>query len=161
MAHCNNCGTQITEGSGFCQSCGQQQPASAPPPAPQAPASGLSQNTAGLLCYLLGWVTGVIFLLIDKRPYVRFHAAQSIVVFGGLNVLRVAVGLMFGAGVGLGGGASGGNWGLISAGIAVMSLLGIITLIAWILLMVKAHQGEQFQVPGIEGIVQSIAGSKM
>ena len=47
--------------------------------------TGLSENVAGLLCYILGWITGLIFLLIDKRPFVRFHAAQSIVVFLGLH----------------------------------------------------------------------------
>ena len=50
--------------------------------------TGLDENVAGLLCYVLGWVTGIIFFLIDKRPYVRFHAAQSIVVFGGLHILN-------------------------------------------------------------------------
>jgi hypothetical protein len=57
---------------------------SAPPPAAggpaaQSPTAGLQENVAGLLCYILGWVTGIIFLLIDKRPFVRFHAAQSII----------------------------------------------------------------------------------
>ena len=41
--------------------------------------SGLDENVAGLLSYLFGWVTGLIFFLIDKRPFVRFHAMQSIV----------------------------------------------------------------------------------
>jgi uncharacterized membrane protein len=47
--------------------------------------SGLSENLAALLSYVFGWITGLIFLLLDKRPYVRFHAAQSIVVFLGLQ----------------------------------------------------------------------------
>ena len=41
--------------------------------------------SAALLSYVLGWITGLVFLLIDKRPYVRFHAAQSVVVFLGLH----------------------------------------------------------------------------
>ena len=48
----------------------------------QSPTSGLEENVAGLLCYVLGWVTGLIFFLIDKRPFVKFHAAQSIVHVG-------------------------------------------------------------------------------
>jgi uncharacterized membrane protein len=50
--------------------------------------SGLPENIAALLSYVLGWITGLVFLLIDKRPYVRFHAAQSIVVFLGLHALE-------------------------------------------------------------------------
>jgi hypothetical protein len=45
--------------------------------------SGLPENIAALLSYVLGWITVLVFLLIDKRHYVRFHAAQSIVVFLG------------------------------------------------------------------------------
>jgi uncharacterized membrane protein len=62
--------------------------------------SGISENVAGLLCYVLGWVTGLIFYFIDKRPFVRFHAAQSIVVFGGLTVIRIALGVLFLTGTG-------------------------------------------------------------
>lgn len=49
-----------------------------------------ARTALGLLCYVLCWLTGII-LLIDKRPWVRFHAAQSIVVFGGLSVIRIAL----------------------------------------------------------------------
>ena len=59
----------------------------------------MSENVAGLLCYVLGWVTGIIFFLIDKRPFVRFHAAQSMVVFGGLHVINIVIGIFFGAGI--------------------------------------------------------------
>jgi len=61
----------------------------------QSAQPGMAENVAGLLCYVLGWVTGIIFFLIDKRPYVRFHAAQSIIVFGGLHVLNIVVGIIF------------------------------------------------------------------
>ena len=44
---------------------------------------------------MLGWVTGLIFYFIDKRPFVRFHAAQSIVVFGGLTLIRMVSGMLF------------------------------------------------------------------
>src|SRR5438477_8847003 len=58
--------------------------------------SGLSENLAALLSYVFGWITGLIFLLLDKRPYVRFHAAQSIVVFLGLHILRAVLAAIFG-----------------------------------------------------------------
>jgi uncharacterized membrane protein len=114
--------------------------------------SGLAENIAGLLCYALGWVTGIIFLLIDKRPYVRFHAAQSIVVFGGLHIINIIIGIMFGAGFMMMGG-----WGAFGMGAALYGLISLLAFILWILLMVKAYQGEKFQVPVAAGIAQSFA----
>ena len=114
---------------------------------------GISENVAGLLCYLLGWVTGIIFFLIDKRPYVRFHAAQSIVVFGGLHVINIVVGIIFGAGFMMMGG-----WGSFGLGFVLYSLINLIAFILWILLMVKAYQGEKFEVPVAAGIAKSFAG---
>ena len=49
--------------------------------------TGLDENIAGLLCYVLGWVSGIVFILIEREnKFVRFHAIQSIVVFGVLTV---------------------------------------------------------------------------
>src|SRR6202041_3725850 len=96
--HCTKCGTMVAENVAFCPSCGAPQAggvATAMAPAASSQ-SGLSENVAGLLCYLLGWVTGLIFFLIDKRPFVRFHAAQSIVVFGGLNIISYVLGMFLG-----------------------------------------------------------------
>lgn len=109
---------------------------------------GLAENVAGLLCYVLGWVTGIIFLLIDKRPFVKFHAAQSIVVFGGLTIVRIGLGIVLSTG------------GLLGFGLwaAVMGLIGIVALILWIFLMFKAYQHELFRVPIAAGIAESIAG---
>ena len=55
---------------------------------------GSSENVAGLLCYAVGFITGIIFFLIDKRSFVKFHAAQSMVVFGGLFVIQIALSFM-------------------------------------------------------------------
>jgi len=107
---------------------------------------------AGLLCYALGWVTGLIFFLIDKRPYVRFHAAQSIVVFGGLHILRFVLGWIFGVGFLLGG------WTGFSLGVLLAELVSVAALVLWILLMVKAYQGQRFEIPIAAEIAQSFAG---
>jgi len=117
--------------------------------------SGLSENVAGLLCYVLGWITGLVFFLIDKRPYVRFHAAQSLVVFGGLHILRIVLAMVFGIGWWFGGGM--GLTGF-SFGWLLFSLLGLVTLILWIVLMVKAYQGERFKVPIAGDFAESFAG---
>src|ERR1700691_680053 len=95
MPHCTKCGAAIADSAGFCPSCGATQGAAASSPSAASTQSGLSENVAGLLCYLLGWVTGLIFFLTDKRPFVRFHAAQSIVVFGGLMVIRIVLMMLF------------------------------------------------------------------
>jgi len=162
MAFCGKCGSAVNEGVAFCSNCGAAVGAAAPPPPPYAappqyqpyPApsgtSGLQENVAGLLCYVLGWLTGIIFLLIDKRPFVRFHAAQSIVVFGGLTVLRIALGVIFA-----------GSW-YYGFGILYGLVFGLFTLVwlaAWIILMVMAYQGRQFEVPLAAGLARSIAGS--
>ena len=147
MAFCKACGQEIGTAT-FRPKCGASQGAAAAlagvlEPA-ASPTEGLQENVAGLLCYLLGWVTGIIFLLIDKRPWVKFQAAQSIVVFGGLTVLRIALAFM--------GGLFGGffGWGLFA-------ILGLVGLILWILLMVKAYQHETFRVPIAADIADSIA----
>lgn len=151
MAFCSSCGADVGAAS-FCPKCGAAQgAASAPAHAPAAAASGtegIAENLAGLLCYVLGWITGIIFLLLDKRPFVKFQAAQSIVVFGGLTILRVGLGIMTGFG-GLF------AWGLWAA---VWMLIGLVSLILWVLLMVKAYQHEMFRVPVAADIADGIAG---
>jgi uncharacterized membrane protein len=149
MAFCKACGTELG-GAAFCPKCGASQTASAVPmsTAPAASSEGLAENVAGLLCYVLGWLTGIIFLLIDKRPFVRFHAAQSIVVFGALTIIRIGLGII----MGIGGFVQFGLWALISM---VLGLLGVIL---WILLMIKAYQHELFRLPIAAPIADGIAG---
>ncbi len=84
--------------------------------------TGLQENIAGLLCYVLGWITGIIFLIIEKdNKTVRFHAWQSIFVFGALTILGLIPVI---------------NW-----------VIGIIGLILWILLMYKAYKGVKYKIP--------------
>jgi uncharacterized membrane protein len=149
MAFCKACGSELG-GAAFCPKCGASQTASAVPvgAAPAASSEGLAENVAGLLCYALGWLTGIIFLLIDKRPFVRFHAAQSIVVFGALTIIRIGLGII----MGIGGFVGFGLWALISM---VLGLLGVVL---WILLMIKAYQHELFRVPIAAPIADGIAG---
>ena len=49
--------------------------------------TGLDENTAGLLCYVLGWVSGIAFILLERENnFVKFHAVQSTIVFGAIAV---------------------------------------------------------------------------
>jgi uncharacterized membrane protein len=140
----------VADDVGFCPSCGAPQAGGvANSMAPAASTqSGLSENVAGLLCYLLGWITGLIFFLIYKRPFVRFHAAQSIVVFGGLTVIRIVLSMLF---------ISGGMAGF-SAGVGILWLVSLVGLVLWILLMVKAYQGEKYRVPLAADLADQIFG---
>ncbi len=156
MPHCTKCGAAVADNAPFCTSCGAAQAGVNPGPAAQssAPAgtSGMSENTAGLLCYLLGWITGLIFYLMDKRPYVRFHAAQSIVVFGGLNIITYVLGLFLGLSMMAHG------WTGLSGGFVLLHLVHLFIFILWIFLMVKAYQGERFRVPIAADIADQIFG---
>ncbi len=113
----------------------------------------MEENVAGLLCYVLGWITGLVFLLIDKRPFVRFHAAQSLVTFGGLHIIHIVLGLAIGGSLFAGGFF--GTWSLLAA---IARLVGLIGLVAWILCMVKAFQHEHFKLPIVGDVAENIAG---
>ena len=91
--------------------------------------TGLKPNVAGLLCYLLFWLTGLEFLFVERKDrFVRFHAIQSIVVFG---VLSLAFSLIFIPVIGWIFG-----WGII-----------LLVFILWIVLMVRAYQGRKVKMP--------------
>ena len=99
--------------------------------------TGMTQNVAGLLCYLAGWITGLIFFLIEKENrFVRFHAMQSIITFGSLTVLFMVLGF------------------IPLVGWMLMPILAILQLILWIVLMVKAYQGQLFKLPMIGDIAE-------
>jgi uncharacterized membrane protein len=91
--------------------------------------TGIQANVAALLCYVLGWVSGLIFFLIEKEnKFVRFHAVQSMVVFGAATILSIVLTVTV-------------------VGIALVPILGLLELILWIVLMIKAYQGEKFKLP--------------
>ena len=93
--------------------------------------TGLERNLASTLCYLLGFVTGVAFLVLEKKDgEVRFHAYQSLATFGGLFVISAVAGVI----------------PLIGGLLA--TLVGPVGLVLWIVLMLKAYRGgERFKLP--------------
>ena len=96
----------------------------------------MEPKVAGLLCYLLGFITGIIFLVIEKENrFVRFHAMQSIITFGALFVLQVLVTTLIFM-------------------IFLLPLINIVCLILWVVLMVKAYQGEMFKLPVVGDIAE-------
>jgi uncharacterized membrane protein len=98
--------------------------------------TGLQPNVAGLLCYLLWWVTGLIFLILEKEDKsVRFHAMQSIVVFGVITVILIILITLSSIPV----------IGLI---LAILSwIVWLLSVVLWIVLMVKAYQGQMYKLP--------------
>lgn len=103
-------------------------------------ANRIRENVAGLLCYSVGWLTGLIFFVIDRRPTVRFHAAQSIVVFGGLQIISILL-------------------SRLPLSIATGYLLEPIDLIGgvlWLVLMLKTFQGEKIKLPVAASIAERL-----
>lgn len=105
-----------------------------------ADGAGLDANMAGALAYLLGAITGILFLVIDKRPSVRFHAMQAITVTVGMIGLSIVL-------------------GIIAAVISFIPILGWLiglllslgmwaaSLVLWLYLMYRAWQGDEWEVP--------------
>ena len=106
----------------------------------------LDENVAGMLCYLLLFVTGLVFYLIeDHNDFVRFHAAQSIVVFGGLAIASFGSQLL---GALLGGIPFPFVGAMFSVAFGGLSAaIGLAILVLWIVLLIKAYEGERFHVP--------------
>jgi uncharacterized membrane protein len=100
--------------------------------------AGLDSDVASLLAYALGWVTGLLLLLLEKHDeYVRFHAMQSVIFFGGVTLVAVVL------------------WALLHVPhinilfMVLLSLLGLAAFAVWVILMVKAYQGDRFKLPWV------------
>jgi uncharacterized membrane protein len=106
----------------------------------QAAGSGMAENVASGLSYVLTWLTGLIFFLVDRRPEVRFHAMQSIA-YGVLWTLILVVRPYMPGPIG--------------------ALLGIVLFaffIGWIVLMIQGFQGKHFKLPVIGDFAEQQAG---
>lgn len=138
---CPECGAENAENSKFCQKCGASL---VPLETGTATTSiGLDQNIAALLSYLLGWPTGILFYALEKQnDFVRFHAMQSIVTFGGLTWAAV---VSFGVSVLL---VEVPYIGVIVWLFWVLGWLWVfLVAILWVVLMVKACQGKRYKLP--------------
>lgn len=105
--------------------------------------TGLAPNVAGALCYALGWLTGILFLVAeDEDDFVRFHAAQSIVVFGGLTVAGIFLSIFV-------------QWtAVFVSGTNVLQLINFLVMLAvlggvllWLGLMYVAYEGRWYELP--------------
>lgn len=142
MAFCPNCGTEAT--GKFCPNCGAAlggpaaQNATAgsyvPPGSPAAiQSAGMSENVASALCYLLGLVTGIIFLILapyNQNKTVRFNAFQSI--FAHLAIIVIWV-----------------LFTILSHGVGMLlfPLYGILVFILWLYMMYSAYNNRKVKLP--------------
>jgi uncharacterized membrane protein len=120
-----------------------QQPGGYPPPQPgyqQPTGSGLSENIASGLSYVLTWLTGLIFYLIDKRPEVRFHAVQSMA-YGAIWTLVAIVRPYTPGPIG-----------------ALLGLILFAFFIGWIILLIQGFSGRHFKLPVIGDFAEQQAG---
>jgi uncharacterized membrane protein len=128
-------------------------PGQRPPPASHT-STGLDPKLAGLLCYILGLITGLIFFLIEKsNDVVRFHAAQSIVFCGSVIVLWIVLMIL----------------GLILTSISwtLGNLYGLLTLlvwlglfVVWVVLLIKGYSGTKWKLPVIGDLAERMASGQ-
>ena len=102
--------------------------------------TGLDENVAGFLCYLIGFITGILFLVVEKKSsFVKFHAKQSTITFLGLFVITFLIG-----------------W-IPIIGLLVY-LIWVLSLILWLFLMIKALRGERYLLPIVGKIAEGKSG---
>jgi uncharacterized membrane protein len=91
---------------------------------------GLAENISGVVAYFLGFITGIVLLVIEKEnKFVRFHAAQSTVVFGALFIISIILGF------------------IPIIGWLIALFLPIIGLVLWLYLMFMAYKGNLYRLP--------------
>jgi uncharacterized membrane protein len=128
---CSKCGAENPEGAKFCSKCGAGLGTSVGISPEAESSTGLSANVAGLLCYVLGWITGIIFIVLEKKStFVRFHAWQSIMTFGVLTVAQLVLG-----------------W-IPFVGWILSILIGILMFVLWLILIIQSGTGKMWKVPG-------------
>jgi uncharacterized membrane protein len=154
MAFCPNCGSQAT--GTFCPNCGTSLGGATSDPqggtgagyVPPQPitAAGLTDNVAGALCYLFGFITGIIFLVIapyNQNKFIRFHAFQSIF----LNVAWIALWLVLGI------------LAVMTHGIGVLlyPLLTLVFFVLWLYMMFSAYNGKRVKLPVVGDLAEKQA----
>ena len=152
MAFCSNCGASVPEGAGFCSGCGKavgtaggvvaSASGQAAAPAPVAIA-GMTSNVAGALAYILGFITGIIFLVLEQYKndrFVRFHAMQSIFYSVACIVIMMVWGFVWSALF-----AITGSFSLILTPVWILLRLGMF--IYWLYLMYQAYNNREYRIP--------------
>lgn len=160
MPFCASCGAQA-EGR-FCPKCGAAVAAggAAPPPPPpgaSAPyvanpvSAPMADNLASALCYAVGFITGIIFLIMEpysKNRAIRFHAFQSIFLSVGIIAIRIVFGIFFTATLFTFG------FGLFTL---IWGLFNLASFILWLYVIISVYQGKTVVLPVIGPLAQKQA----
>jgi len=145
MAFCPNCGTQIAEGATVCPKCGTAISSTGA----TSPGGGLSDNMAGALAYVT-IIPAIVFLVLDpynKKRFIRFHSFQCIFFAVAWTVLWILLAFI-------------GHIPFLGwATILLWPLISLAGLIIWILLVVKAYQGQTFKLPVIGDMAEKQANT--
>ena len=151
MKSCPDCGAQMPDSAGFCPGCGRSMQAQSAAP---ETAGILRENLVGALAYLT-FIPALIFLLVDRHrrsPFVRFHSMQCLLfwlvsIAAAVLVRLLILLLLFVPAVGP----------LLV--VLVVTIVALAALFAWIVLVVKAAQGERFALPMIGDIAEHYSGA--
>jgi uncharacterized membrane protein len=161
MPFCASCGTQV-DGK-FCPKCGAAIVAGGSAPVPPAGggayaapiAAPMADNVAGMLCYILGFVSGIIFLVLEpynKNRAIRFHAFQSIFLNVALIVFDIVFGIVFRIIIGI--------LGFLGFLFAIFwPLFGLACLLLWLYLLFSTYQGKTIVLPVIGPLAEKQAQS--
>jgi uncharacterized membrane protein len=148
MAFCPNCGAQLPAGATACPACAGK---SATPPAgasAAAPAAGLTDNVAGMLAYIT-IIPAIVFLVLEpynQRRFIRFHSFQCIFLTVAFIALGIALSII----------SMIPFLGLIMIPVHFLVWIGAFAL--WIILLIKANQGQMFKLPVIGDMAEKQAG---
>jgi uncharacterized membrane protein len=147
MAFCNMCGTQIADGSTTCAACATRATGSAG--AAAVPAQGMTDNVAGMLAYVT-IIPAIVFLLVapyNRNRFIRFHAWQCIFLAIAWTVLWMALSIFVHIPL----------LGWLS--ILIWPLIGLGGFILWIVLLLKANQGQMYKLPVIGDMAEKQANA--
>ena len=114
--------------------------------------TGVDARLSALLCYLAWWVSGIVFLVVEHRHRgVRFHAAQSTVLFGGLSAVILVLSLASVAALFISPAAFQAVW-------MFAYLVWFVAVLLWVYVMVKTFRGESWRVPVAGDLAARLAG---
>jgi uncharacterized membrane protein len=158
---CPKCGTGVGEAAAAGSAAGPPPGAQAPPPqytpagATMAPAAGMTENMASALCYALGLITGIIFLVLtpyNQNRNIKFHAFQSIFMHLALIVCYVALTILSIMLHGI---------PIVGAlmGLLLSLALGLGSFLLWLFMLFKTYNGEKIMLPVIGEIAQKQANT--
>jgi len=146
MAFCNSCGAQIPDGATVCAACAGRAGAA---PAAQASSGGLADNVAGMLAYVT-IIPAIIFLVMEpynRNRFVRFHAFQCLFFCVALIILQFGLSILTFVPF------------MALLTIPLHLIIGLGTLVLWVICLIKANAGEMYKLPVIGDIAEKQANA--